>query len=62
MKEIITKFIKGMIIGVAALTAGAGTFAIVLGIYDRCMEIIAILLRILKKILNIYGQYYLEFY
>ncbi len=41
MKEIITKFIKGMIIGVAALTAGAGTFAIVLGIYDRCMEIIA---------------------
>ena len=30
-----------MIIGVAALTAGAGTFAIVLGIYDRCMEIIA---------------------
>lgn len=41
MKEIITKIIKGMIIGVAALTAGAGTFAIVLGIYDRCMEIIA---------------------
>lgn len=41
MKEIITKFIKGMIIGVAALTAGAGTFAIVLGIYDRCMEIIS---------------------
>lgn len=41
MKENITKFIKGMIIGVAALTAGAGTFAIVLGIYDRCMEIIA---------------------
>ena len=41
MKEIITKFIKGMIIGVAALTAGAGTFAIILGIYDRCMEIIA---------------------
>ena len=41
MKEIITKFIKGMIVGVAALTAGAGTFAIILGIYDRCMEIIA---------------------
>ena len=41
MRENILKFIKGMIIGVAALTAGAGTFAIVLGIYDRCMEIIA---------------------
>ena len=41
MKEIITKFIKGIIIGIAALTAGAGTFAIVLGIYDRCMAIIA---------------------
>jgi len=41
MKEIITKIIKGMLIGIAALTAGAGTFAIVLGIYDRCMEIIA---------------------
>ena len=41
MKETITKFIKGMIVGIAALTAGAGTFAIVLGIYDRCMEIIA---------------------
>lgn len=41
MRENITKFIKGMIIGIAALTAGAGTFAIVLGIYDRCMEIIA---------------------
>lgn len=41
MKEIITKIIKGIIIGIAALTAGAGTFAIVLGIYDRCMEIIA---------------------
>ncbi len=41
MKENITKFIKGLIIGVAALTAGAGTFAIVLGIYDRCMEIIS---------------------
>lgn len=41
MKEIITKVIKGIIIGIAALTAGAGTFAIVLGIYDRCMEIIA---------------------
>lgn len=41
MKENITKFIKGMIIGVAALTAGAGTFAILLGIYDRCMEILA---------------------
>lgn len=41
MKEIITKIVKGIIIGVASLTAGAGTFAIVLGIYDRCMEIIA---------------------
>lgn len=41
MKEIITKIIKGIIIGIATLTAGAGTFAIVLGIYDRCMEIIA---------------------
>lgn len=41
MKETITKFIKGLIIGVAALTAGVGTFAIILGIYDRCMEIIA---------------------
>ncbi|MCI8291170.1 MAG: DUF368 domain-containing protein [Clostridia bacterium] len=41
MKEIITKIIKGIIIGIAALTAGAGTFAIVLGIYDRCMEIIS---------------------
>ncbi len=41
MRDNITKFIKGMIIGIAALTAGAGTFAIVLGIYDRCMEIIA---------------------
>ncbi len=41
MKQIITKIIKGLIIGVAALTAGAGTLAIVLGIYDRCMEIIA---------------------
>lgn len=41
MKEVLTKIIKGIIIGIAALTAGAGTFAIVLGIYDRCMEIIA---------------------
>lgn len=41
MKEDIIKFVKGLIIGIAALTAGAGTFAIVLGIYDRCMEIIA---------------------
>ena len=41
MKEIITKTIKGMIVGVASLTAGAGTLAIVLGIYDGCMEIIA---------------------
>ena len=41
VKEIITKIVKGIIIGVASLTAGAGTFAIVLGIYDRCMEIIA---------------------
>lgn len=41
MKEIITKIFKGIIIGIASLTAGAGTFAIVLGIYDRCMEIIS---------------------
>ena len=41
MRDIVTRFIKGLIIGVAALTAGVGTFAIVLGIYDRCMEIIA---------------------
>ena len=41
MKKVITKIIKGIIIGIAALTAGAGTFAIVLGIYDRCMAIIA---------------------
>ena len=27
--------------GIAALTAGAGTIAIVLGIYDKCMKIIA---------------------
>lgn len=39
--EFLIKIIKGMIIGVASLTAGAGTFAIVLGVYDRCMEIIA---------------------
>lgn len=30
-----------MIIGLGAITAGAGTFAIVLGVYDRCMQIIA---------------------
>ena len=41
MRNMITRFIKGLIIGVAALTAGVGTFAIILGIYDRCMEIIA---------------------
>ena len=41
MRNTITRFIKGLIIGVAALTAGVGTFAIILGIYDRCMEIIA---------------------
>lgn len=35
------KTIKGMIIGVAAMTAGAGTFAIILGVYYKCMEIIA---------------------
>lgn len=33
--------IKGMIVGIAAMTAGAGTFAIILGIYDKCMQIIA---------------------
>lgn len=41
MKEFFIKIIKGMIVGVAAMTAGAGTFAIILGIYDRCMEIIS---------------------
>lgn len=39
--DIIIRFIKGMIVGVGTITAGAGTFAIILGIYDRCMEIIA---------------------
>lgn len=39
--EFIIKTIKGVIVGVGFLTAGAGTFAIILGIYDRCMEIIA---------------------
>lgn len=39
--EFIIKVIKGMIVGLGAITAGAGTFAIVLGIYDRCMQIIA---------------------
>lgn len=41
MRNFIIKTIKGMIVGVAAMTAGAGTFAIILGIYDRCMEIIS---------------------
>lgn len=41
MRDTISRFVKGLIIGVAALTAGVGTFAIILGIYDRCMEIIA---------------------
>lgn len=39
--EFIIKTVKGMIVGLGTITAGAGTFAIVLGIYDRCMEIIA---------------------
>lgn len=39
--EFIIKVIKGMIVGLGAITAGAGTFAIVLGIYDKCMQIIA---------------------
>lgn len=39
--DFIEKMVKGMVVGIAAMTAGAGTFAIVLGIYDRCMEIIA---------------------
>jgi len=39
--DFIIKIIKGMIIGLATITAGAGTFAIILGIYDKCMEIIA---------------------
>ena len=41
MVEFIVKVFKGMIVGVSAMTAGAGTFAIILGIYDRCMEILA---------------------
>ncbi len=41
MKDFFVKMIKGMVVGVAAMTAGAGTFAILLGIYDRCMEIIS---------------------
>ena len=41
IEEFIIKTIKGIIVGIGVLTAGAGTFAIVLGIYDRCMEIIA---------------------
>jgi len=41
MIEFIVKIFKGMIVGVSAMTAGAGTFAIILGIYDRCMEILA---------------------
>lgn len=40
-EEFIIKTIKGIIVGLGVITAGAGTFAIVLGIYDRCMEIIA---------------------
>lgn len=41
IKEFVIKMIKGMVVGVATITAGAGTFAILLGIYDRCMEIIS---------------------
>lgn len=41
LREFIVKLIKGMIVGVAAMSAGAGTFAILLGIYDKCMEIIS---------------------
>lgn len=41
MIEFLIKFFKGMVIGISAMTAGAGTFGIVFGIYDRCMEIIA---------------------
>ena len=33
LREFIVKLIKGMIVGVAAMSAGAGTFAILLGIY-----------------------------
>lgn len=39
--EVVIRFVKGMIVGAGTITAGAGTFAILLGIYDRCMEIIA---------------------
>lgn len=39
--EIIIKIVKGFIIGLAGMTAGAGTFAILFGIYDKCMEILA---------------------
>jgi len=37
----IIKLIKGLILGLAGLTAGAGSFAIVMGIYNRGMEILA---------------------
>lgn len=39
--EFIIKIIKGFILGIAGMTAGGATFAILFGIYDRCMEIIA---------------------
>lgn len=47
--DVVVRFIKGMIVGVGTVTAGAGTFAIILGIYDRCMEIIAKPLKGLKS-------------
>lgn len=39
--DFLVKTIKGFIIGLASMTAGASVFAIALGIYDKCMEIIA---------------------
>ena len=52
MVEVFIKIIKGMIIGISAMTAGAGTFAIILGIYDRCMQIIANPFKNFKSNLN----------
>lgn len=39
--DFVIKFIKGIVLGLAGLTAGAGSFAIVMGIYNRGMEILA---------------------
>lgn len=39
--DFVIKLIKGIVLGLAGLTAGAGSFAIVMGIYNRGMEILA---------------------